>query len=198
MTRLTKRIKAQIVQNALTKANHTEDVNSLRRRTAELAEAVRVIGWSGHAALAKLEADIEVINALIRPLSDKCAIKEQYPGFREDTVAVAFGGLRTILDYCSPSDEGAVYKYTAPGTVMLPADHPLSKEFEHIETERQRLQEVDEEIKAQTFAALNSFTTIKKLLAGWPEAAELLPPEERPTCTGVAVRTDELNKLIGS
>ncbi|ELV4980379.1 hypothetical protein SHB81_000001, partial [Escherichia coli] len=48
------------------------------------------------------------------------------------------------------------------------------------------------------WAALNSVTTVKRLIEVWPESKELLPKEADKASTALpALRVEDLNKMIG-
>ncbi|MFA2284800.1 Nmad5 family putative nucleotide modification protein, partial [Escherichia coli] len=51
---------------------------------------------------------------------------------------------------------------------------------------------------AVQWAALNSVTTVKRLIEVWPESKELLPKEADKASTALpALRVEDLNKMIG-
>ena len=80
---------------------------------------------------------------------------------------------------------------------MLAADHPLSVEFSQLEDERETLAKKRDDLRTEVRAAVNSCTTVAKLLRIWPEAKELLPAYATQTTNLPAVQVDKLNAAIG-
>ena len=80
---------------------------------------------------------------------------------------------------------------------MLPADHALTIEFEALEALRKQLEDERGTLRQNVRAAVNAVTTVAKLLAVWPEAAELLPTSAAPKPQLPAVNVQVLNAAIG-
>ncbi|MTC37622.1 hypothetical protein GKR70_03585 [Providencia alcalifaciens] len=81
---------------------------------------------------------------------------------------------------------------------LFPADHELSKRFEKLTQKENKLKEKETEINTTVQVALNSVTTIKRLIEIWPESKELIPTDiSKSTSTLPALQVEDLNKLIG-
>lgn len=81
--------------------------------------------------------------------------------------------------------------------VAITADNPLNDEFDAIEAEQKVINDLRTSVKSEVTAMVNSVTTIKKLLEIWPEAKELLPPDEQVKSTAMVASVDNLNTMIG-
>ena len=93
-----------------------------------------------------------------------------------------------VVQVCKPTPE----YYTLLG------GSPLAIEFDEIGGMDRDNQNAIRDLRTQIKGTLSRFSTDKTLLKVWPEAVELLPnyvPETKSQLP--AVRTEELNKLIG-
>lgn len=196
MARLTIKIKEQITANALTKAGVVDARKALVERRAALAEAVRVESWGGAESLASAEGIVEEINALVAQLPKGSNVKTQKLGYSERSVDAAFGGMQTSIPF-NGGEGDRVFGRTTYNRFLLPADHELTKEFNAIEAEQQRIDDQAATLTATVRAACDKVTTVEKLLKVWPEVEELVPANEKTPGTALAIPTDELNKLIG-
>lgn len=107
------------------------------------------------------------------------------------------GGMRLGYFTLAPEDAPDRMRFCAYEPT-LPADHPLSAEFYELQQRDSELLERKNVIKAQVSAIVDSVATIKKLLEIWPEARELLPPNEQPVISNVpAVLITSVNAVIG-
>jgi hypothetical protein len=56
----------------------------------------------------------------------------------------------------------------------------------------------EKEIEATVWAALNSVTTLKRLIEVWPESKELIPKDSDNAKAALpALRVEDLNRMIG-
>lgn len=107
------------------------------------------------------------------------------------------GGLRVGMQTLAPEGDKDPYRFCAYEPT-LPTNHPLADEFHALQEREQELKSRKKAIAAQVSAVVDGVTTIKKLLEIWPEARELLPPNEQPIISNVpAVLITELNAAIG-
>lgn len=111
----------------------------------------------------------------------------------------AFGGQRVRLRYGKDNNGEDIYLLTPDDNKCLfPADHELSKRFEKLTQKENKLKEKETEINTTVQVALNSVTTIKRLIEIWPESKELIPTDiSKSTSTLPALQVEDLNKLIG-
>lgn len=78
------------------------------------------------------------------------------------------------------------------------AEHEITKRFDEIINEEQKLNDRSKEIKATVWAALNSVTTLKRLVEVWPESKELIPENsDSVKSTLPALKVEDLNRMIG-
>ncbi|EOX6590414.1 Nmad5 family putative nucleotide modification protein [Escherichia coli] len=81
---------------------------------------------------------------------------------------------------------------------MFSAEHEITKRFDEICALQQKLEAKKKDIESNVWAALNSVTTVKRLIEVWPESKELLPKEADKASTALpALRVEDLNKMIG-
>ncbi|MBZ7208083.1 hypothetical protein FMK66_11450 [Klebsiella michiganensis] len=65
-------------------------------------------------------------------------------------------------------------------------------------SEEQRLNARKKEIEATVWAALNSVTTLKRLIEVWPESKELIPENsDNARASLPALKVEDLNRMIG-
>ncbi|WP_409975834.1 Nmad5 family putative nucleotide modification protein [Escherichia coli] len=81
---------------------------------------------------------------------------------------------------------------------MFDAEHKITKRFDEICALQQKLEARKKDIESNVWAALNSVTTVKRLIEVWPESKELLPKEaDKASAALPALRVEDLNKMIG-
>lgn len=190
MTRITKELREMMVTNAVRKAGIFDRLEKLAEARHEFAESARVDALGGPAAAAAITA----LQAQQRALA--ASVPE---------CVRAGGELINTSNSIYLNIAGMAYRASwigfrpTPYCHKLMAGHPLVQLFLDIEAQSKALDAEREQLEAQVRAALGSFTTVNKLLAAWPEAAELLPEYSpaKPKATLPAVPVADLNKLIG-
>lgn len=194
MSRLNKATREYIVGQALAKAEIDVQRIALEKERFDWVNRVRV------AANGMSDADLQALEDQHEALKDKVP-----KDLRVDYRLVAkreycypnLGGMRVGHFAFAPERESDRSRF-AMHEPTLAADHPLADEFYALEKRREELENRAKVIKAQVWAVVDSVTTIKKLLEVWPEARELLPPDEQPVITNVpAVLITSLNSAIG-
>ncbi|MBC8950222.1 Nmad5 family putative nucleotide modification protein [Xenorhabdus sp. TS4] len=73
----------------------------------------------------------------------------------------------------------------------------MVNEFYELEKRHEALNNQRDDITNNVEAALLKFRSVKRLLAEWPEATELLPKDTIKAPPVPAVRREALNELIG-
>lgn len=194
--RLTTALRCAIATNAIKKSGVAAAEAENEKAFCDLAEKVRVkvLGGKKKAAEAdaklaeamKIEKELHEIGATSFCIS-RGLRKEIYP---------SFGGARTRLEY---SAGDSVYRLTPCREIcLLAADDPLTVEFHRLDDEKRALIQQREEVNVNVYAALNSVSTVKRLLEAWPESKELLPANlDAARATPPALKVGDLNKLIG-
>lgn len=104
------------------------------------------------------------------------------PGFLPETESfkVSFGGKVTQLNLAHPCRFADKHKRLV--WFVYPAPHPFSEEHMSLEGESEELDALCSCVRAQAKAALDSVTTVKKLLQLWPEVAPFVPKAYLPAC----------------
>ena len=91
-----------------------------------------------------------------------------------------------------------VHKLTNTNGMTFVATHPMAIEWNALVQEGRDLHKQESDLRAEIRAAMSGINTAKQLLAVWPEAIELLPPEEKKSPNTLPmVQTTILNKAIG-
>lgn len=151
------------------------------------------------AALGGVEAVAE-IERLIGQLPDGVRIANGFVKRDYELYNLNVAGLRVRAQFngSEARHDGpeCVYKIT-PNSYTLLADDPLTAEFHAIHEEQQLLDKQRSALTANVRAAVQSVTTIKKLLEVWPEAAELIPEAVAPAKQLPALQREDLNAMIG-
>lgn len=199
--KLTKAIKQQIVDNALTKASIPAREEALRARRAAWAEKVRVDACGGAEAEAKLVELSDHITELTNVVPD--ALRCDWQLINTDTnIAVNVSGLRVRVWWCGALkyDDAIqpIKRRISPHHHTLLADNPLTAEFHKLHNIQEAITADRNTLTANVRGALSNITTDKRLLEAWPEAAELLPEQLVTASSNLpAVRVDKLNAMIG-
>lgn len=188
-TRLTNPLRDRIVANALAKAGITAAEEALQVKRFAWAEAVRAkINGAPDDELLKLEAKaakaLTLLPEHLRPDDGEILLRRDY-----DYVNLA--GLSICVKF-------AEKRIVPRPKCAIPADDPLVQQFHDLDAEEKDLRDRRSTIRAQVRAVLNSVTTVKKLLAVWPEAKELLPENlEEAKVNLPALAVNDLNTMIG-
>lgn len=194
MSRLNKATREYIVSKALEKAGIPEQEVQLANDRFAWANKMRV------AANGVNDDVLEALEAQRKALVAKIP-KQLQTGHKlisERTYCYPnIGGLRVGMQTFAPEGDENPYRFCAYEPT-LPASHPLADEFYTLQEREQELKSRKKVIAAQVSAVVDGVTTLKKLLEIWPEARELLPPNEQPIISNVpAVLITGLNAAIG-
>ncbi|WP_340611678.1 Nmad5 family putative nucleotide modification protein [Xenorhabdus bharatensis] len=196
---LTKDIKNEIVNNALTKAGIFEKEEQLYKDRADWTEKVRIEAIGGE----NMEQGIQDIMSEMKKLADKIpeALRTGLNNIRESYyIQINLAGSRVTAyfngDRKRYTGRSYVYKITPDDTTLL-ADNPLVNAFYELEKRQDELENQREDITNNVEAALSKVRTVKRLLAEWPEAAEILPKDTAKAPPVPAVRREALNEMIG-
>lgn len=194
MTRLNTYIRDQIVKNALIKSGYRKDRDAYSQRRFDWIELCRVksLGITADA--------LDILNGKIEKL------RLQVPEHIRGTGSVM--KVRSNMRLNAAGEREYLYFYDVPGgdqkskvsaeeLVLIQGD-PLLLEREALKAEDARLEDQYERVRMAVKAAVKRPTTVKALLAAWPEAKELLPDTlEESKSQLPAVQVADLNLLVG-
>ena len=197
--RLTNQIKDIIIENAVKKSGLLDKQADIRAKFAAWVEKVRVDTLGS-----KVIADnVDRLIGEMKRLSDQLpeSLQIEYVCRFDDGIRVNVAGKNLRMRFNGMKNYSdnviQIYKPT-PESHTLIGGSPLAIEFDDIDGEDRDNQNAIRDLRVEIGGVLSNFSTDKTLLKVWPEAIELLPnyiPETKSQLP--AVRTEELNKLIG-
>lgn len=197
MTRLTKTLREQIVTAATAKAVGERPANLTATRDQWIKDACEYsltsVGTSSSEVkkVAKKMRDLyesvpqSIRNRFVEPL-----VYDSRPCFNVSGMAIDL----------STSDAEALRcaRNSSYSRIAIPTDHELAKCFTEWQAEESRIKEIEETVRVNVSAMVNSVTTVEKLVKQWPEVVELLPANaDRPIIALPTVQVDQLNTMIG-
>ncbi|EJD6501589.1 hypothetical protein VCB84_002019 [Providencia rettgeri] len=199
MTRLTNSLKEVITQNALEKSGVIQQEKELDLKYNKLALEVRIEALGGESKAKEMDGlyskAVELTEKLRQSVNEDIGV---HYALRHRLYA-SFGGMRLWLKYGKKENGDKTYLLTpCDSKCLFAADHPLSIKFSELEDEKRNITNKVKDVKSNVTAALNSVTTVKRLLAIWPEAKELLPKDvEKASFQLPALKVEKLNEIIG-
>lgn len=214
--RLNKELRTKIVENAYKASPIPEAKKALTARSVALAEKIRLDGLAAFNA-GDLDTNLAVVEKEFAELLKRRGIpanfvpssifnrsSDVYVKLGEDSRTIYFSGViysenrsRDIL----VSPDGGIFskKFYSPVRTEYPSDHEFTQELRSIISDAEDLIEQTKILRNTVQAAVDSFTTVEKLVEHWPECAPLIPKEASAASQPmpIASQTDTLNKLIG-
>ena len=196
MTRLTNDIRDAILRS-LIKHRFQPEIDAIENRVQALA---------GEVYDAAYDADTQ---ARMQGLPDGWL-------FQDDDFEAVFGGQRVRIGFNGYMYRGAdmagldnakpkvlrriLEQHRQRSLVSLTTDHPLSKKFEAINQDRERLKEAIGTSRRKTRAALDAVSTVEKLISVWPEVKPFAEryveaKDTRPKLPAIPV--ENLNASLG-
>ena len=204
-TRLNTELRSKIVKNAIQKSEVPKLKEAYATGLKKWIDEVWLLAVGGKKGL----AEIEKVKAFEAAAKEKLA-----PGLhtkdsllrRDYDMTLNLGGMNLRLYFIGAIDVSGfqhheytgrdAYRY-APAEFTIEGGHSLHQWFLDLESDKAKFEDVEEAVRGNVYAAVNSVSTIEKLVEQWPEVTELLPPETQVLSKGLAVIPADLNKLIG-
>lgn len=197
--RLTNTIKEAIQDIAVHKAGITDANNALKLKRADWAERARVMSLGMPEE--KVTELLDGIQDLYAQLPSGIVHGWHLVGCKNTSIYVNVAGQGYNAYYSGnfkANSEEDKRKLTNTNGVVFVATHPMAIEWTALLQEGRDLHKQENDLRAEVRAAMVGINTAKQLLAVWPEAIELLPPEKKKaTNTLPMVQTMSLNKAIG-
>lgn len=193
--RLSKNIKAAILNAAIAKSGIKEREAAIRSRYAAWAEAVRV-----RYVTPEVEAAIEAARAASNAVANMFKERSFSPEKR-GRISVNVAGQRREYywngdDNYDPSDYHE--KLCPDRSATLTADDHLTEQLWAIDDAAKALKDEREQLTVSLNAVLDSVSTDKQLIAVWPEAVAFIPAAERASSPQLpALPIADLNRMIG-
>lgn len=209
--RLNKELRTKIVENAYKASPIPEAEKALTARSMALAEKIRIYSFGEKCDISEnLEALRKELKLLMTKRIGEGAFKiSEGDEFKKSTSKyVDFGEKEYVairLDGALESDvmgvSETISKWWGHGgrRMKFAADHEFTQEYRSIINDAKDLKTQAEVLRNTVQAAVDSFTTVEKLVEHWPECAPLIPKEVSAASQPmpIALQTDTLNKLIG-
>lgn len=200
MTKLTKAVKEQIVENAVEKSGLIDEHNKIIQRRAEWANNVRLFAIGGIEVEKQLIAINEQYEVLCESVPKSLRLSGRPPVRFDTDIYVNVAGVSFSANFNGHIhyNDCAHIQRVSPSKFTLLADNPLVAEFHEIHNQQEEYENKVLTLRNSVNGVIANITTVKKLLDVWPEAKELLPPYiEKQTVNLPMVQTVDLNKLIG-
>lgn len=203
--RLTKELRAIIVNNAVKKSGVLEKFVDLRIARALLAEEIRIVAFGGAKKAETVEALYLEYKELLKKVPESLLRSGENP-FRRDYRIRAFIGSDCYMlafsgnGFKDPSSVcvDSLYKIT-PESAIVDGGSDLAQRLHDLEHDSKTLLSLHSDIVFKMSAAVEKFTTTEKMIKVWPESVELLPATDTEARKLLlpAIRTEDLNVLIG-
>lgn len=200
-TRLNVELRNKIVENAVAKSEVPKLKDAYTTGLKKWIDDVWLLAIGGKKALAKLEKVAE-LEAKIRADFPKDLHTNDRLLRRDYDLGLNLAGMNLRLYFyggltsASGHSEGKHYRFT-PSHFTIEGGHPLHQKFLDLEADKHAYEDTEATIRGNVRSAVNSVSTVEKLVELWPEAIELLPAETAKPCTALAVQPAELNTMIG-
>lgn len=186
--KLTNYIRDAVVENAMRKAGIYDQEAACKADRVVWANAVADESLGGAEAIQLLDAANKKVAKIVASLP-KHLQEDVRLGPLTSSIVGTFAGCRHYINEWDGSRPAK--------NVLLDAEHPLSIEFFALEARKTDLSKKRGDLRTDVRAALNSVTTVARLLKVWPEVKELLPTSAAPTTNLPAVKVEHLNAAIG-
>lgn len=198
-TRLTNAFRERIAKNALIKSGVIAELEALQVKRQEIARDARVFALGGKEKAENLDRLYEKFEQIEKELTDS-GVSIYSPGGKDQSIFISIGGRR--LGWCSygEDNEGKTFELLTPerDRCLFAAEHEITTRFDEVFAAEAKLEARKKDIETTVWAALNSVTTIKRLIEVWPESKELIPDGvDTAKQTLPALKVEDLNRLIG-
>ncbi|MFB5952131.1 Nmad5 family putative nucleotide modification protein [Klebsiella pasteurii] len=199
LVRLTNVIREQIAKNALTKSGIVASLEALQVKRHEVARDARIFAFGDSERTARVDKVYEKLDKALSELRDSGSSFYISSGL-SSSIYITISGRQ--LGWCpyGKDAKGEDIRLVTPNRDLcrFGAEHEITKRFDEIINEEQKLITRKKEIEASVWAALNSVTTLKRLIEVWPESKELIPEDSDSAKSALpALRVEDLNRMIG-
>lgn len=198
-TRLTNAFRERIAKNALIKSGVIAELEALQIKRHDIARDARVLAFGGQEKTERIDRSYAKMEKLESELRE-AGVATYIATGRNASIEIAIGGRR--LGHCSygrDADGNQYYLLTpARSNCLFAADHEITTRFDEVFAAEAKAESRKKDIESTVWAALNSVTTIKRLIEVWPESKELIPDGvDTAKQTLPALKVEDLNRLIG-
>ena len=197
--RLTNAIREQIAKNALTKSGIVAALEALQVNRHRVARDARVFAFGGAEKTAKVDKAYDKLEKALSELRDSGSSFYISNGLSQSIYIAISGRQLGWCPYGKDAKGGDILLVTPNRDLCrFGAEHEITKRFDEIINEEQKLNARAKEIEATVWAALNSVTTLKRLVEVWPESKELIPENSDSVKSSLpALKVEDLNRMIG-
>ncbi|MGL5281149.1 MAG: Nmad5 family putative nucleotide modification protein [Plesiomonas shigelloides] len=198
MTRLTKQVKEQIVAAAVAKSVGERPVTLENTRYAWLKKVAEYSIEQSGISPAELFKTVDKIKKLTSSVPTQLKSYYSFSLNTDRTLCLNIAGMSINVDVPDGEPQIVCAENYSNRRIAIPADHQLAKEWDVIHQEELRIKEIQDTVRVNVTAMVNSVTTIKKLIDVWPECVELIPEQvNKPVVNLPTIKVDQLNTMIG-
>ncbi|MDH0967700.1 Nmad5 family putative nucleotide modification protein [Klebsiella michiganensis] len=164
-----------------------------------MARDARVFAFGGADKAAKVDKAYEKLDKLLSELRASGTSIYLSSGLSSSIYIAISGRQLGWCPYGKDSKGGDILLATPNRDLCLfGAEHEITKRFDDIMNEEQKLNARAKEIESTVWAVLNSVTTLKRLIEVWPESKDLIPGNsDNARASLPALKVEDLNRMIG-
>lgn len=197
--RLTNVIREQIAKNALIKSGVIAELEDIDKRKGQLAQDARVFAFGGSDKAKEIDSIMKKLEKL-ESEAQKMGVSIYISASKNYGIDLAIGGRRLGRIGYGVDNKGDSIALVTPqrDNCLFSADHEITIKFDNLLSEQAKANKRKEDIEKTVWAALNSVTTVKRLIEVWPESQELIPENVDSVKASLpALKVEDLNKMIG-
>ncbi|HCS8332566.1 TPA: hypothetical protein OSY46_004940, partial [Escherichia coli] len=160
-----------IARNALIKSGVFTELEEVTKLKNQLALDARIIAFGGK----KKTEEVDQLSSKLVAISEelgKMGCSFYSYDFRSTSIYLTVSGRRVGWHSYGKDGNGEDIFLPTPtkDKCMFDAEHKITKRFDEICALQQKLEAKKKNIESNVWAALNSVTTVKRLIEVWPES----------------------------
>lgn len=197
--RLTNVIREQIAKSALIKSGVIAELENIDQRKWKLAQDARIFAFGGVDKAKEIDGIMKKLDRLESD-AQKLGVSIYISASKNYGIDMAIGGRRLGRISYGVDSKGDDIALVTPqrDNCLFAADHEISIKIDELLSDQAKTNKRKDDIEKTVWAALNSVTTVKRLIEVWPESKELIPENVDSVKAALpALKVEDLNKMIG-
>jgi len=186
--RLNKEIRESIIEKAMEESTITKAVEFVRNDEYKLAEFLRVHFLGCVEETIRIQSVADKIDELYIELPVDLRAGSAYS--KVSHIRIGIGSEYEKLEFESPAIFNSKTNYVGIGT-------ELAKTIQEFLSKKRKVKEARNRAETLLTNLVYTATTTAGLLKVWPEGKKFIPSDSEFQSFAVAVKTDELNYLLG-